>query len=86
LVSPTFVKHLVHPVLCNIWQRAFDALNMAGSVHIWGYSLPDADGAARALFLALRHRVSQGTVDVTVHDPGAPTRARWARLQCVCSR
>ncbi|MEO5799627.1 MAG: hypothetical protein ABIZ70_06915 [Gemmatimonadales bacterium] len=80
LITPAFIKNLTHPALIAIWGGASEALGSADQVDVWGYSLPDADGAARALFLPLRERVRTGTTEVRIHDPSEGTRDRWRAL------
>ncbi|MDH3503933.1 MAG: hypothetical protein OEM58_05315 [Nitrospirota bacterium] len=81
LVTPSFIKNLTHPILVKVWGAAHSALEQADVVDVWGYSLPEADGAARALFLGLKTRLNSGKVHVTVHDPCNATRERW--LHCL---
>jgi hypothetical protein len=80
LVIPSFIKDLTHPILERVWEVAHSALEQAEVVDVWGYSLPEADGAARALFLGLKAPLNSGKVNVTVHDPSNATRERWRQL------
>jgi hypothetical protein len=65
----------------EIWSQANSALNTADKVDIWGYSLPESDGAVRTLLLPLAERVNRptkrGEVQICVHDPDRKTCKRW---------
>lgn len=80
LVIPSFIKNLAHPILVKVWEAAHSALEQAEAVDVWGYSLPEADGAARALFFGLKARLNSEKVKVTIHDPCSATRERWHHL------
>jgi len=75
---PTFLKQTATDgVMQDIWWRAQQVLARTSRVEVWGYSLPESDGAARVLFNGLRHRLATGKVAIVVTDPSESTRDRW---------
>ena len=77
LVYPSFLKHLAHPVLAEIWTLASAHLWRASFVEVIGYSLPASDSAARALLLPLGQRLQSGAVRVVIQDQSQRTLERW---------
>ena len=80
MAHPSFLKRLDHPTMDAIWRQASEALAKAKIVKVWGYSLPEGDGAVRALLQGLSARVRRGEVKVTVHDPSPRVLGRWKAL------
>ena len=74
---PSYFKRLVMPEFQSIWTEAARALQEADDIDVWGYSLPDADSAARALLNPLRFRLEQKSAAVRVHDPNYRVLLRW---------
>jgi len=77
IVYPTFLKSISFRPLAALWQQAASALARADLVDIYGYSLPESDGAVRALLNILPVRLARQAVRVRVHDPNAFVRKRW---------
>ena len=77
MVYPSFLKHLAHPMLADIWALASAHLWHANFVEIIGYSLPASDSATRALLLPLILRLNSGAARVVVRDPSTRTLERW---------
>ncbi len=77
---PSFLKRLDHPIVDAIWRRASEILANADSVEVWGYSLPESDGAIRSLLQVLSTRARSGEVAVVVHDPSIRVLSRWKDL------
>lgn len=80
LIRPSFLKRLQSPVLQDIWRIADKYLHTADEVKIIGYSLPESDGAVRALLNPLGRRLEDGDVEVTVVDPDQEALNRWQGL------
>lgn len=72
---PSYVKSLVDQQLLHAWRDAAEYLRCAREVVIVGYSLPEADSAAWALFATA---IQAGTRIVIV-DPDASTVAERVR-------
>lgn len=80
MAYPSFLKRLDHPIMNAMWRQASEALARAESVEVWGYSLPEGDGAVRALLQGLSARARRDEVEVIVHDPSAQVLRRWKAL------
>jgi hypothetical protein len=74
---PSFLKQVRGQEMQSIWYQAARALDEAESVEVWGYSLPQSDTAVRTLLNCLTFKLTQGKVEVRVHDPLAEVRDRW---------
>ncbi|HBR18198.1 MAG TPA: hypothetical protein DD725_11450 [Deltaproteobacteria bacterium] len=66
LIEPSYIKLFNRKPLLDIWEKAFKVLQQSDELIVIGYSLPEADSAARA-FLAGGVRSSQMT-SITVVD------------------
>lgn len=88
IAYPTFLKKLDLAVVLDIWQQADAALRSATQVEIWGYSLPESDGAIRILLNALRvqpETTKKDTSRIAIHVPfcdvqSRKTRDRWRQF------
>jgi hypothetical protein len=67
LIEPTYIKRFNCTPILDIWKQAFHALQQSNELIIIGYSLPEADTAAR-IFLATGVRSSK-ILSITVVDP-----------------
>lgn len=60
-----------------LWRTAYERLRTAGTLLIWGYSLPQTDIKAQHFFtLALAEK----PIRLCVIDPSAATQRRWREL------
>ena len=66
-IEPSYLKRFNCAPVLGIWERAFQALQQANELIIIGYSLPEADAAAK-IFLASAIRKSK-MPSITVVDP-----------------
>jgi hypothetical protein len=61
----------------SLWSRATEYLEGAKHIVICGYSLPETDIMARALFKNVRNRE---VVDISIVDPDGATMGKWKGL------
>jgi hypothetical protein len=81
LIVPSYLKRVAHGrYMSEVWRRADVALRTAKQVEVWGYGLPESDGATRTLLSGLAQRLEKGAVRVTVHNPDGGARDRWRAL------
>ena len=66
-IEPSYVKQFNRPIILDIWKGAFHEIIQSNELIIIGYSLPEADAAAR-IFLATGVRSSQIS-SITVVNP-----------------
>lgn len=57
-IEPSYIKQFDRPIILDIWEKAFHEIQQSNELIIIGYSLPEADTAAR-IFLATGVRSSQ---------------------------
>jgi hypothetical protein len=80
IVYPTFLKAIAGKDFASLWHQAATALSVADTVDIYGYSLPESDGAGRVLVNQLRFRLGRNGPVVHVHDPSRHSRRIWRSL------
>jgi hypothetical protein len=92
---PSFLKRIRGNEMRQVWRLADEALRQAKTVEVWGYSLPESDGAARILLNVLPDRLKREEVTISVHICGdrpeaGKARDRWRNLlgkhECVDDR
>lgn len=59
-IEPTYIKQFDYPIILDIWNKSFHEIQQCNELFIIGYSLPEADSAARIL-LATGVRSSQAS-------------------------
>lgn len=77
LIYPTYLKKIEGFEIQQVWHRAAEALRKANVVEVWGYSLPESDGAIRALLNTLPFRRE---VEICVHEPCVAAQTRWSEF------
>ncbi|HPD61323.1 MAG TPA: hypothetical protein PKV48_06160 [Thermodesulfobacteriota bacterium] len=77
-VEPSYIKQFDRPFILEIWEKAFKEIRESDELIIVGYSLPEADSAAR-IFLATGVRNSQPS-SITVVDCSSMVINKFEKL------
>ncbi len=73
---PFWDKRIERDPWVKIWRNAYSRLKKAGSLIVWGYSLPSTDLKALQLF----RLASLSDINLCVIDIATQTQDRWRRL------
>lgn len=63
-IEPSFVKKFSRPIILEIWAQAFREIMKANELIIIGYSLPEADSAARSFLSTSVHSSNLSSIKV----------------------
>jgi hypothetical protein len=77
MIYPTFLKSIASYEIAKLWYLADRAIRKADRIEIYGYSLPDSDGAARILLNCIRHRTWKKGCEPLVVDPSEAAGETW---------
>jgi len=79
LIEPSFIKRLDDiPVYRELWNKANQVLSTSESVHIIGYSLPDADIMARDLIIKALANTNRRKI--TIVNPNRNVAEKFKKL------
>lgn len=77
-IEPSYIKQFDRPFILEIWHKALQAIQQSNELIIIGYSLPEADSAAR-IFLSTGVRNSQLS-SITVVDRSSMVINKFEKL------
>lgn len=85
IIPPTFEKHFSEGEVMGIWVDIYRALQQAEKIHIFGYSVPQADlHASFTLRAAIQNNLHQSKAEydgiVKVYNPDSEIRQRFTEL------